>query len=262
MRSILTTLLVVFTVSLHAQKLPNVQQVSLRAPANIKMDGYLNEWNDRLQIRNSIDGISYTISNNNENLYLTLIAPYQESSKKAVRGGVTFSVSMLTNRRRSGDPAVKSVTFPLSKNSQNYEFFLQFEPNSKIKTNLQRDSLARLVSKNANALFKTMKVGDEILSIYNDKNIVTGIRFNSNLDMIYELAIPLEYLGLDIKYDKPFSYSIRLNGKNADSEIKFIPTAAHPTMPAAPIAPPGTIPPPPDPRFMATELWREYTLAK
>jgi hypothetical protein len=28
----------------NAQKLPNVQQVSLRAPANIKIDGKATEW--------------------------------------------------------------------------------------------------------------------------------------------------------------------------------------------------------------------------
>src|SRR4051812_17797198 len=91
-------------INVYAQKLPNVQQTSIRAPANIKIDGKLTEWNDHLQAKNSVDGLLYTISNNDDNLYLTIVAPYKEASYKALRGGITFSVSKILDKKRKVDP--------------------------------------------------------------------------------------------------------------------------------------------------------------
>lgn len=74
------------------QKLPNVQTGSLRAPVAIKIDGQISEWDNKLQAHNSVDDIRYTISNDDENLYLTLVAPYKEPCRKALRAGITFSI--------------------------------------------------------------------------------------------------------------------------------------------------------------------------
>jgi hypothetical protein len=44
-----------------AQKLPNKQQISLRAPARLKIDGIVNEWGDKLQAYNHSTQIFYAI---------------------------------------------------------------------------------------------------------------------------------------------------------------------------------------------------------
>ena len=52
MKKILSILFAVITFTATAQKLPNVQATSLRAPANIKIDGKATEWNDKFQAYN------------------------------------------------------------------------------------------------------------------------------------------------------------------------------------------------------------------
>ena len=100
MKKIFLISLCVIANAAFSQSLPKIQTSSIRTPANVKIDGNLSEWDNKLQARNNIDGLFYTISNNNDNIYLTLIAPYKEASRKAIRGGVTFSVSLLTDNGR------------------------------------------------------------------------------------------------------------------------------------------------------------------
>ena len=56
----------------NAQKLPNVQQASLRAPENVKVDGKPTEWGDKLQAYNKATDVFYTIANDYNNLYLII----------------------------------------------------------------------------------------------------------------------------------------------------------------------------------------------
>jgi len=48
----LSALLLIASLTVNAQNLPNVQKVSVRAPANIKIDGKASEWDDKFQAFN------------------------------------------------------------------------------------------------------------------------------------------------------------------------------------------------------------------
>lgn len=128
MKTLLIILLAVLSVGvIYAQKLPNIQEASIRAPANIKIDGNLNEWNNQLQAYNKVDGLYYTVSNDDINLYLTLIAPYKFAAEKIVRGGVMFSVSKIGDKKRKDDPSVKAIDFVLLKNDQRQQLLESFQ---------------------------------------------------------------------------------------------------------------------------------------
>lgn len=262
------TFLIAFSISVNAafsQSLPKIQTSSIRTPANVKIDGNLSEWDNKLQARNNVDGLFYTISNNNDNLYLTLIAPYKEASRKAIRGGVTFSVSLLRDNGRKKDPAIKFVTYPVTKNAQLRDFYDYFEPNKKIKTDKNRDSLARVINRAAKKMCTTISIGGQIFPVNDNSNgILASISFNQKFDMIYELAIPLKHFGLSINYVNPFSYNIRLNGMASDLEIPYKPTASHPIAPAPPVGPANSQVQvvAHDSRFEPTDFWGEYKLAQ
>jgi len=265
MKKILLIAFSIIASTAFSQSLPKIQTSSIRTPANVKIDGNLSEWGNKLQARNNVDGIFYTISNNNDNLYLTLIAPYKEASRKAIRGGVTFSVSLLTDKERKKDPAIKFVTYPLSKNAQLRDFYEYFEPNRKIKTDKDRDSLAKVITQAARKMCRTINIDGQIFPVNNNNNgIIASISFNQKFDMIYELAIPLKHLGLSINYVNPFSYNIRLNGMASDLEMPYKPDAAHPIAPAPPVGPPNSQVQviAYDSRFSPTDFWGEYKLSQ
>jgi hypothetical protein len=94
------------SLALHAQKLPNVQTISLRAPAGVKIDGKTKEWNNRFQCYNHATSLFYTIANDDENLYLVIKAIDRDICKKIIGGGITLTFKRqmpekITTRLRS-----------------------------------------------------------------------------------------------------------------------------------------------------------------
>ena len=100
-------LLMYFDVS--AQKLPNIQQTSIRAPASIKIDGKATEWRDEFQAYNKATEIYYTISNDSEKLYLTVQAIDLDIINKIVCGGITLTINGTGKMKDQGG---KVITFP------------------------------------------------------------------------------------------------------------------------------------------------------
>jgi len=83
----------------YAQKLPNKQEASLRAPANIKIDGQATEWNNKYQAYNNATEVFYTIANDDDNLYLIIHARKSRIIEKMMEGGISFTVSP-TNKKK------------------------------------------------------------------------------------------------------------------------------------------------------------------
>nr|WP_294793396.1 hypothetical protein [uncultured Mucilaginibacter sp.] len=249
-------------VNLHAQKLPNIQQAGVRAPANIKIDGSLTEWSEQLQAYNTVDDLFYTVSNDDNNLYLTLVAPYKFACKKILIGGVMFSVSKIADKKSKDDPSKKAIDFVLLKSDQRRELSENFEKYLNKKTK-NPDSVLKLINKKLAAMLKTFDINREIIPVYNDLNIVAAARFNKNLDLVYELSVPLSYIGINKDYAAPFSYNICLSAADAAVRVmrwKYSPE--HPNPPPPPSFPPGTVLPPPNPLYTSTDFWANYTLVK
>src|SRR5476651_452394 len=76
-----------------AQKLPTVQIGSLRAPANIKIDGKATEWGNQFQAYNNHVEFYYTLSNDDKNLYLTVQATEKEIVRRIMNGGISLVVN-------------------------------------------------------------------------------------------------------------------------------------------------------------------------
>lgn len=106
------TLLFVSALFLNAaaQKLPNVQPGSVRAPTDIKIDGKATEWSGQLQAYNHATEISYTVSNDENYLYLTVQAVHRDIINKIMHGGITFTIQPSGKKTDKGGI---SVTYPL-----------------------------------------------------------------------------------------------------------------------------------------------------
>jgi hypothetical protein len=70
----LALLTTAFVLSAQAQKLPNIQETSVWAPANVKMDARLTDWGNNLQAYNKTVDLGYTIANDDKNLSLVIKA--------------------------------------------------------------------------------------------------------------------------------------------------------------------------------------------
>jgi hypothetical protein len=198
-----------------AQKLPNIQIASLRAPANVKVDGKVTEWGDQFQAYNNKTEIFYTIANDSEKLYLAIQATDEAIIKKIVMGGITFSVSSTTKRDVN---EAASVTFPVYDINYPPSYFTFNK--SKIPTGSNIDSLMNLHNKSLSTKYKLIGISgieniiDSLLSVYNSEGLKAAIAFDSRLNYTYEMVIPLKYLKLN--NTSKFTYNIKLNAATID----------------------------------------------
>ncbi len=251
----------------YAQKLPNVQQVSLRAPTKVNIDGKAEEWRDQLQAYNTTSDISYTISNDNDALFLVIQAKNVNVINTIFGYGFEFAVHK-SGRKNNNDKI--AVSYPVNPN----QWANTFRKND-ISGDASADLAAEKMDANNAKLTKLKKIivsgipGLDTISIYNDAGILAASQFDIKGVYTVEFAIPLKHLGLASNSSSTFSYHMTVNGYVAPKNY---------TIGTAPLIP-GMAPTPPptsaeieqgiaelNARIYArnprTDFWGEYTLAK
>ncbi len=255
---LLLTALVISNIAI-AQKLPNVQTASLRAPANIKIDGKATEWNNQFQAYNKATGVSYTMANDDENLYLVIYSNDLTTNMKMLGQGMNISFN---TKEKSKDKDIL-VKYPIGPNNEkeysdlgNVARSVMFK-GDQAKNDDVKDSLYFKLNKTLIARNKYVKISgvkelkDTLFSIYDAKGVIIGLNCQEGNIVCYELSVPLKHLGFTISSSAKLNYNIRLNEDfltRPDSGIGISDT------PTAKV----------DERTMmyATDFWGEYTLSK
>lgn len=224
-----TLLIAGFCMSVQAQKLKDVQEVSMTAPANIKVDGRNTEWNDTFQAENKRTSIFYTISNDDKNLYLVIKSTDVANNTKILAGGITLAINTEGKKREKESI---TLTYPLiNRPAQGggqgggrrqmgavAGFAIGRGGNGSSQTPEQRDSMMAVMQKRQLSQVKEIKINgfkkttDTLISIYNDLGIKAYSSIGNDKAFFYELAIPLEELGISKDAPKEFAYNIKVNG--------------------------------------------------
>lgn len=217
MKTITLTLLLFISLIAVGQKLPKVQENSLRAPANIKIDGKTTEWNDQFQAYNSGPELFYTISNDDDNLYLTIKATNKLVVRKIIAGSITLSIYPAQDNSKK-----MAITYPVFYKNDWPSIDLKDMPlvtNTSIKDSV--DVWIFIDKINKEFADKSKEIGlegiagfDNSISIYNEKRVKASAKFDDWAAFTYELAFPLKYLGLSLTGVNSFGYNIRVNGSD------------------------------------------------
>lgn len=220
------------------QKLPKVQTSSIWAPGNIKIDGKTTEWNYRFQAHNSGNHMYYTLSNDDNNLYLTACMDDIDGDNKIFKGGLTFTIISLAKKANK-----VSVTFPvMSKENRvkmgdgggNHLNLYRTLKSDTVTNKAEIDSLIAISNREITKDYKEIyitgipEIGDPLLSIYNTQGIKAGANFDKNMRYTYELAIPLKYLEIAISNTKSIKYNIKLNVLSPITETKQVTSSGRP----------------------------------
>ncbi|RZA02058.1 MAG: hypothetical protein EOP47_08410 [Sphingobacteriaceae bacterium] len=230
---LLLTVLVISNIAI-AQKLPNIQVASLRAPANIKIDGKATEWNNQFQAYNKNTEVFYTVSNDDNNIYFTIQVTQARVIEKIMNAGVSIIVNSVGEKTDKSLGNV-SFTFPLmdyqnvprivtDAGAKTKDIIYSTGPGSRdiYKSEFETkssDSLKAAATKLLNLSAKTIQVKgikeipDGDISVYNEERIKVGAAFDNTGAYTYELAVPLKYTGLSVKDIRKFSYSITLQSR-------------------------------------------------
>jgi hypothetical protein len=251
----------------YAQKLPNVQQGSLRAPANIKIDGIPTEWDNHFQGYNHATEVFYTLSNDDNNLYLAIQTSDDDIINKIISGRISFTIN---KSGKKSDVDAITISYPIfnrnDKPGLNLKNKPEIIPGSAVSVK-QADSFMYVSNKRMTDRAKWIKVEgiktlDTLISAYNEDGIKAAALFNNKMAYTWEVAVALKVVGLSVNDATKFSYNIKLNPVQMDD------------MPGVNIvrAPNGAITsidihkdqmtPHSQMSNAATDFWGEYTLAK
>jgi hypothetical protein len=265
----------------YAQKTPKIQEVSVRAPEKLKIDGKLDEWGP-FKASNPIVRLDYTLSNDDKNLYLVASTKGTFGNDKVLNGGIMLVVShSLEKRKREKDINNVSVTFPIVDKEKNKylsassdKYFINWSGARRAGHQKEIDSVYTVINKQAGESFKEIKVKgikdvDSLISIYNTEGIKAMARYDSTMLYTCEMVIPLKLLGLDANNATTFSYGIVLAGTPRATiviepdKIRSVPIPVDRIVPMSSIGMPM---PPPNPNtayiWDPQNFWAEYTLAK
>jgi len=192
----------------NAQKLPSVQKESLRAPANIKIDGKADEWDSQFKAYNHATELFYTIANDDDDLYLAIRVTNSRAIDKIINGGITFSFKDPLNKKATP----LTITYPLilkpDWNKATGALYRKTISTDTLRT--WNDNLER-VSKEIR-IQGCSAISDSSISLYNEYGIKAKQQFDVNKTWTYELAIPLKYLSHLINNDGELKYNIKVNG--------------------------------------------------
>lgn len=275
----------------NAQKLPQIQDVSVRAPDNVKIDGKLNEWpnpylnasktDGYLNAYNSTNRIYYTIANDDNNLYIVMRGLGTRVVMKSLSGGFTITISHAVEKKlraKAVDNVV--VTFPIPVDDKtinkvlapirggfNYYNEEEVYPAGYPFTK-QLDSIQAISNAIVTPIIKEIKITgvkeipDSVISVYNDLGIKASMQFTWR-QPVYELAIPLKYLKMDINNPEKFSYNIKLNLRAEEHRSHAVEDFPPPMVGGMGM---NMVMGTPDPGTMymmaPTDFWGVYTLAK
>lgn len=218
MKQLLLLITCLITVIAFAQKRPKTQEISIRAPANVKVDGKLTEWNN-LQAYNSNVGIYFTLANDDDKLYLIVKAVDPLVIRKIIAGGISLIIN--SGAEMDHNKPV-TITYPLFGQKNWPAINVKDRPVLKDSTvnHLQIDSFIKVSNQQLGNRSKEIKLlgaiglEDTLVSVYNQEGIKAMSQFDKQMNYIYELAVPLKYLGLSFKKQLQFRYKIQLNGAN------------------------------------------------
>jgi len=259
-------ILILYFPTVDAQKLPQVQDVSVRAPVNIKIDGKLNEWPIKsLYAYNSTNRIYYVVSNDDDNLYLTIRGLGTRVSVKALQGGLIFTISSAVNKKdRNKSSDNPTITFPVPIDVKTANYIMG--PERSLRNFIQDsalyhkeiDSTVNIANNRLKQTLKQIKVtgfkemADATIPTDNSEGIRVSFLFQ-NVEPIIEMAIPLKFLGISISNLTSFSYNIKLVHQADDPVPLSMVNNVHEIVTTNP-----------DDLYLqnTTDFWGEYTLAK
>lgn len=212
------------SIAVNAQKVTELQEVSVKAPHAVKIDGKNFEWQDANFAVNKRTNLAYIMSNDDKNLYLVIKSTDVPNNMKILAGGITLSVN--PDGKKKEKESI-TLTYPIvhraSRGGQggNRGQFRTMgvapggggQPNTK-----QRDSIMAAMQKTQLAQAKEIKIKgfknttDTLVSIYNEFGIKAFANIEKDNSFFYEIGIPLEALGISADSAAEFAYNIKVNG--------------------------------------------------
>ncbi len=201
----LLALMMCISLAANAQKLPNMQPTGLYAPANVKVDGKLTEWNNQLEAYNKSTSIYYTMANSNDNLYLAVRTTDFTSMDKMLGGGLSLTIT--------GKNGAIAFTTPITSATNRGNISKAVRSSDAITDSVATKLNRELTTNSKQAAVKGITaIADPTISVYNEYGIKVAGYLGTDKAYTCEVAIPLKYITPILGDAADFKYNIMVNG--------------------------------------------------
>jgi hypothetical protein len=202
MKPTLTALALFIAFAANAQKLPNIQTGSLRAPANIKVDGKATEWNNKFQAYNHATDVFYTLSNDDNNLYLIIQTSNRDIIHKIINARISFTIN---KSGKKNDVNAVVISYPIFDRKDRPALRYREKPTiipGSAASLKQADSMY-VNNKNMADKAKYIKITgvkglDTLISAYNADGIKAAAMFDNQMVYTCEISVALKLAGLSV----------------------------------------------------------------
>ncbi|HLZ88251.1 MAG TPA: hypothetical protein VKQ52_13445, partial [Puia sp.] len=158
--------------------------------APITVDGSDKDWTKPLPYAISAEKIAYSVTNDDQNLYILLSTKNPQEQQKIIQGGMTIWIN--TKADKSESEAV-GIGYPLdSRNDHDRQLMEQAQPDR-----YKNNKPITLEDKKDYALYgfdKSSAVGNYTYGEDNPQGVKMRLDFNNEGELIYEASIPLTTL--------------------------------------------------------------------
>lgn len=226
----LAIILVLFCTGTFAQqaKSKDVQTEGFWAPANLKIDGSLTEWDDSFQAYNKSTRLFYTVSNDDKDVYLTVESTDVANNNKIAAGGITFTINT-AGKKKDKDAAI--ITYPVITRGAGRgqrgggggggRGGFGGGRNAVTDTAVTNAAHKQLIATSKEIQVLGIKdITDTLISIYNEYSIKAAIGYNAQGNYTYELAVPFKLLGISPGKAKDFAYNLKVNGLQIPARVR------------------------------------------
>jgi uncharacterized membrane protein YgcG len=167
------------------------------APANVVIDGNLEEWGDSLSYFNDATRLFYTLANDKDNLYLVVKTNDPATQAKILSSGLELSVDA-KDRKKS----TYSVTFPIQ---EQYGQSIEGGDGDK-KLEASMTKLRRIKADG----FKDVE--NDLITLQNTYGFKIALSYDEKGFLEYEEVIPLKLFHADEFMGKEWAFNIKVNG--------------------------------------------------
>jgi len=201
--------ILLFTVStVKAQAVKNSQNTLQSPPNTINIDGDLKDWGDSLRYFNEEKKLNYALANDKTTLYAAIRITDKIDQLRTLNAGITLSIDPKGKKKESF-----SVTFPLAEPGTKPDFGKRPDDNTEI-TQQDRDDLAReRITKLRDIKVVGFKdIEGDMITTSNTYGIKAAIDYDADGNLVYEMAIPLQFFHADGTTKTEWAFNFKING--------------------------------------------------
>ncbi|HUH33757.1 MAG TPA: hypothetical protein VLZ28_07365 [Daejeonella sp.] len=170
------------------------------APKPIEVDGQLKDWNDSLQYFNEDTQFAFNLLNDDKTLYLAIKSKNKDNLNRILARGISFSVNT-EGKKKPGS----TVIFPVMERTSQPVKTVKGQVDVK---EMQAQTLSRMRRINVTGFAEIL---DGSISMDNTYGIAAAASFDSENNLIAEIAIPFHLLGITNNHEL-IAVLIEING--------------------------------------------------